>query len=166
MSSPKTEVQEAVIALRRALGLTQQQLSEAMKVTVVTVCRWETVRPPSGLSLVRLADFARDSGNDRIETIFRRAIFDTYHKSYSFTPEKGRAAQSVLFELLPAIETPEGERLYREVLLMMRRIHMRLMKMARSGAIKTMGSIESQKSVLEDLDWELKYEEKRKKTQR
>jgi transcriptional regulator with XRE-family HTH domain len=166
MSSRKTDIQEAVIALRKELGLTQQQLSEAMKVTVVTVCRWETVRPPSGLSLVRLAEFARQSGNDRIAGIFQSVIFETYHKSYGFVPEKGRAAQSVLIELLAALENPEGARAYREVLLALRRAHLRLMKLARSGAIEMTGSIEGQKSVLEDLDWELRYEEKQKKTQR
>jgi transcriptional regulator with XRE-family HTH domain len=76
MSRPRkrTSVQKALIQLRKKLGLSQQGLSEALKVTSISVCRWETSRPPTGFSLLKLEQFAHDSSAPEIAAIFRRAI--------------------------------------------------------------------------------------------
>src|SRR5215469_12905886 len=108
-----TPVQKALMALRKALGMTQQQLSEALKVTVVTVCRWETVRPPSGLSLVRLADFATESGKLDIAEVFRKTVRETQRRSYIVVPKRGMTAENVLIQLKAARGIPETERIYR-----------------------------------------------------
>jgi hypothetical protein len=53
-----------------------------LKVKMVSVSRWETIRSPSGLSLVRLAKYARDVGLEDLAVIFdeelgrTRAIWD------------------------------------------------------------------------------------------
>jgi transcriptional regulator with XRE-family HTH domain len=148
-----TPVQGAVIALRKELGMTQQQLSEAMNITVVTVCRWETVRPPSGLSLVRLADFAMESGKFEIAEAFRRTLRETQRRSYIMVPKRGMGAENALVQLRAARGIPETERVYRTVMLAMRRAIIQLMPMARSGAINN--DPEWMHIVLEDLDLEL-----------
>jgi hypothetical protein len=49
----------AVIALRNALGKTQQEFAvEVVKTAIGTVAVWETTRPPRGEALLRLADVA------------------------------------------------------------------------------------------------------------
>jgi transcriptional regulator with XRE-family HTH domain len=73
----KTQVQLALIELRRRLGMTQQGLSEALHVTMVSVCRWETSRPPAGLSLIRLAKYARDAGLNDVAVIFEEELSGT-----------------------------------------------------------------------------------------
>jgi transcriptional regulator with XRE-family HTH domain len=62
----RTSQQQAVVSLRKSLGLTQRELAAALKVTVTTVCRWETSRPPSGAHLRELARFAHDAGEIEI----------------------------------------------------------------------------------------------------
>jgi len=62
--------------LRVNLGMTQQQLSAAMGLGLVTVSRWETSRPPSGGSLARLALFAYAKKQSEIAAIFHEAIFE------------------------------------------------------------------------------------------
>jgi transcriptional regulator with XRE-family HTH domain len=148
-----TPTQKAVIALRRELGMTQQQLSEAMKVTVVTVCRWETVRPPSGLSLVRLADFAMESGKFQIAEVFRKTVRETQRRSYIVVPKRGMTAENVLIQLRAARGIPETERVYRTFLRAMRRALLQLMTMARSGTITL--DLDWMHILLEDLEWEL-----------
>jgi transcriptional regulator with XRE-family HTH domain len=75
MSTEKKEpVQKAVIALRQHLGMTQQQFAEGLDVTVVTVCRWETSRPPTGFSLFRLLFLAREHKLTEIAAALAKSV--------------------------------------------------------------------------------------------
>jgi DNA-binding transcriptional regulator YiaG len=72
---PRDEASQAVIALRNALNMTQQEFAvEAVKTSIGTVAVWETNRPPRGDALLKLADVAWNYGqtglSDRFETLF------------------------------------------------------------------------------------------------
>jgi transcriptional regulator with XRE-family HTH domain len=57
----------AIIALRRAYGMTQTTFAvDVLKIAVATVARWETSHPPTGKTLLKLADIARE----RASTLF------------------------------------------------------------------------------------------------
>jgi transcriptional regulator with XRE-family HTH domain len=59
---PRTETSEAVRALRKELGLTQQGLAGALKTAISTCARWEGGWPPGGRSLLQLAKLADRRG--------------------------------------------------------------------------------------------------------
>jgi DNA-binding transcriptional regulator YiaG len=69
-----TPAQQAVVDLRRALGLSQQKLATLMGKSIVTVARWETKRPPSGTSLYELLVFAERRGQKEIAKAFATVI--------------------------------------------------------------------------------------------
>jgi transcriptional regulator with XRE-family HTH domain len=69
----KTAVQQALIAMRKKFNLTQQQLAKAMKVTLVTVSRWESSRSPTGASLAQLAAFAQQAGDVESAGLFHES---------------------------------------------------------------------------------------------
>jgi transcriptional regulator with XRE-family HTH domain len=75
MSTPKTDVQKTLIAMRHRLNLTQQQLAVALKVSAVTVGRWESTRSPTGTSLTQLAAFAHEAGDEEGARVFHGAAF-------------------------------------------------------------------------------------------
>jgi transcriptional regulator with XRE-family HTH domain len=72
-----TPAQQAVIDLRRALGLSQQKLATLMGKSIVTVARWETSRPPTGASLYELLLFAERRGQREVA----RALADVLGKA-------------------------------------------------------------------------------------
>ncbi len=140
MSTKKrTPIQEAVVALRKRLQLTQQQLAVAMNVTVVTVCRWETSRPPSGLSLLQLDGFARGSGANEIAETFKAAISEECPRQYIVTRLPERAGEAALTELRAYKDVPCIDREYRKALRALERAHRRLIEEARAN-IRTGGS--------------------------
>ena len=60
-ATPRHATSKAVIALRNALGLTQQRFAvEVVKTSIVTATRWENSHPPHGDTLLKLADVARE----------------------------------------------------------------------------------------------------------
>lgn len=69
----KTPVQDAIVNLRKRLCLTQAAFALRIGVTAVTVCRWETSRPPTGTSLALLEQFAARWGQPGIAAVFRQA---------------------------------------------------------------------------------------------
>ena len=74
-----TEVQEAVIELRRNLNLTQQMLALQMGKAMMTVSRWERFRPPTGRSLEELESFARRVGQIELARVFQGARWAEEH---------------------------------------------------------------------------------------
>ena len=54
----RTEASRAVIALRHALGKTQQEFAQLLKTAISTIGRWETKDPPKGDALLQLAEAA------------------------------------------------------------------------------------------------------------
>jgi transcriptional regulator with XRE-family HTH domain len=60
-SKKRHAASEAVIALREALGQTQQAFAHKMKTAIVTIARWETSQPPHGQALLRLAEVAKQA---------------------------------------------------------------------------------------------------------
>jgi transcriptional regulator with XRE-family HTH domain len=73
---PRSEISEAVISLRKALGDTQQQFAQRIKTSITTIARWETNRPPSGHVLRVLSRFAHDAGLKEFAEIFGKAYVD------------------------------------------------------------------------------------------
>jgi transcriptional regulator with XRE-family HTH domain len=69
-----TKVIEAVKALRLALGDTQHRFANRMKTAIRTIARWETIRPPSGGTLIQLAKVAGTAGRVDLVEVFLAAI--------------------------------------------------------------------------------------------
>jgi transcriptional regulator with XRE-family HTH domain len=72
--SGRTETQRAIVELRKHLGMTQQQLSTLMGVTLTSVGRWETTRPPRGFYLWHLAFLAKQSTQPHLQRIFLEGL--------------------------------------------------------------------------------------------
>jgi transcriptional regulator with XRE-family HTH domain len=72
----KMKLTDAVKALRSALGDTQHAFANRMKTAIRTVARWETIRPPSGVSLAQLEGLAATNGLEDLAAVFRAAIAD------------------------------------------------------------------------------------------
>jgi hypothetical protein len=70
----KTPVQEALYMLRCHLDLSQAALGKRLGVTNISVARWETSRPPSGIALLQLGVFAVLKGHFEIAKVFRDAL--------------------------------------------------------------------------------------------
>jgi len=61
----RDEASETLIALRRAMGMTQAQFAVVvLETAVTTVARYETSHPPQHELLLRLANIARQHGHD------------------------------------------------------------------------------------------------------
>jgi transcriptional regulator with XRE-family HTH domain len=74
MRGSKTKVQMAMVELRRHCGFTQAQLAQEMDVTLTTVSRWESIRPPSGPSLIRIQAFAEQVGRTDLAKLFAESL--------------------------------------------------------------------------------------------
>lgn len=66
----RNDLQQAIVELRRRLGLTQQDLAVHLGKAVVTIARWETARPPRGESLAALVRMAEAAGHDDLAAAF------------------------------------------------------------------------------------------------
>ena len=73
-SKSRTKTQDAIVALRKTRGLTQQSLAALMGHTTATVGRWEAIREPHGMSLVELAKVARNFEREDLYEIFMGAL--------------------------------------------------------------------------------------------
>jgi transcriptional regulator with XRE-family HTH domain len=165
----RTPVQEAVLALRKQLGLTQQQLAVAMNVTVVTVCRWETSRPPSGFSLVQLMMFARRCDTAELSNLFEKHIWEEIRSSqqqqrqYVITRLPDRAAETALSELRARKDHPLIGAEYVKVL---RTIERAIRLLTEQVSATDAGASQMLQQTHEDLKQELRDEENRTKTKR
>src|ERR1700712_3119239 len=78
MARPTTQsrnpVSEALIALRTALGETQQQFAAHLNTAITTIARYETNRPPSGAILISLAKMASENGLGKEAATFQEAF--------------------------------------------------------------------------------------------
>jgi transcriptional regulator with XRE-family HTH domain len=73
-SKSRTKTQDAIVALRKTRGLTQQSLAALMGHTTATVGRWEAIREPHSMSLVELAKVARNFEREDLYEIFMEAL--------------------------------------------------------------------------------------------
>jgi transcriptional regulator with XRE-family HTH domain len=73
-AKPRTALQQALVALRRHLGITQLQLALELNVTPGTTARWETTQPPRGRALEQIANFAERRGALVWTQTFRAAL--------------------------------------------------------------------------------------------
>jgi transcriptional regulator with XRE-family HTH domain len=92
----KTKVQQTLLELRRELGLTQQELAFQLRVAPMSVSRWETTRPPTGLSLAKLADFALLSEKPRIAQVFISHAAKDKSLERGWEPASIRALREIL----------------------------------------------------------------------
>lgn len=60
----------AITKLRKKLGYTQQQFADALRVTVVTVSRYENGREPAAKILQRLVELAKRSQAQHLQELF------------------------------------------------------------------------------------------------
>ncbi len=73
MDAQQRKVAEAIKEVRSHLNESQQEFSNRLGVTLSTVARYESVKPPKGPILVRIAEIARASGRDDLADILRQA---------------------------------------------------------------------------------------------
>jgi hypothetical protein len=79
------KAKRALIALRKALGKTQQAFAvEILKTAITTVARYETSHPPRGEVLLRLADIALSNGHADLAGEFRFIYLDEILKNLKF----------------------------------------------------------------------------------
>jgi transcriptional regulator with XRE-family HTH domain len=134
MSRQKTPAQLALLALRKKLGMTQQQLSQAMGVTSISICRWETSRPPTGLSLLQLATFARTSGEREIAQIFQKAIDAENPMQSALGPWwPASAAERAFWEVHENRDIPSVGRELLKAMRALERAHRLLIEQPRTG---------------------------------
>jgi DNA-binding XRE family transcriptional regulator len=70
----RTGTQEAMSALRQRMNWTQAMLAQVLEVTLPSLGRMEATEPPTGLTLARLHGFAKAVGENKLATIFWRAL--------------------------------------------------------------------------------------------
>lgn len=67
-------LRQNILDMREALGLTQQELSRALDVSIRTIVRWEHGQYPGEESLDRLRNFAESRGLPLIAASFPRSL--------------------------------------------------------------------------------------------
>jgi transcriptional regulator with XRE-family HTH domain len=160
----KTAAQLALLALRKKLGLTQQQLSVAMGVTSISICRWETSRPPTELSLLQLASFARTSGEREIAQIFQKAIEAENPMQYALGPLwPASAAERAFWEIHENRDIPSVRREYLKALRALERAHRLLIGQARAGM--TVEIHRFLQKTHQELEWEIEDAEQEGKAE-
>jgi transcriptional regulator with XRE-family HTH domain len=155
----KTPVQIALRALRTKLGLSQQSLAVAMNMSVVTVCRWETSRPPSGYSLLQLAQFAHSNGAYDIANVFEEALREEENPpDFLVIRMNEDTAEIAVSELRANSGDPVIEREYLEILRRLYRAHTILIERRLMGKAKEI-SYEQLNETHEDLEGDLRIAE-------
>jgi transcriptional regulator with XRE-family HTH domain len=159
----RTPLQEAVLALRERLHLTQQQLATAMDVTVVTVCRWETTREPSGLSLAQLMMFARSRGEAELGDVFEEAIWKVIGplSRWRWEDKRQLAVEAALSELRARRDDPLIGPEYRKILRAIERAVRLIVEHGPAGDASVLPVLQTYR----DLKQELHDEKKRTQTQ-
>lgn len=66
-------IQQNVKLLRKALGLTQEELAQILDITVRTVSRFETSDEPKGKTLQKLYDLAIEKDHEELAFAFQNA---------------------------------------------------------------------------------------------
>jgi transcriptional regulator with XRE-family HTH domain len=158
---PKTRVQLALRALRQKMGMSQQRFSEALGVTLVTICRWETSRPPTGHTLAELARFARHIAQDAEAA----DVFDQAFLEDPAAQKRVRMPESIVESTLRDIQTnkadPEMRQAYIEILQAMERAYAMLVE---HGLASKQGMAEHQFQAMtrfhQLLKWELESEKR------
>jgi transcriptional regulator with XRE-family HTH domain len=78
----RSDASEALIALRKAMGKTQQTFAvEVLKTAIGTIARYESSDPPRGDVLLRLRDIAREQGLIGAADEFQRIWLQEVHKA-------------------------------------------------------------------------------------
>ncbi|MBZ5626112.1 MAG: helix-turn-helix domain-containing protein [Acidobacteriia bacterium] len=70
----KKNLQDAVVELRRALGLNQTLFARRIGVSTSTVYRWETQKPPRGPVLTRLSELSESLQRPDLQGVFKLAL--------------------------------------------------------------------------------------------
>jgi transcriptional regulator with XRE-family HTH domain len=114
--------------------MTQQQLAVHMGLTVTTVSRWETFRPPGGLSLGQLAKVAYEFGRPDLEAIFRKALFTEMDlTAWMLVPGANEPLSKAVRNIVEALNGIAPKRLviaYRKMVSAIRAAHDELVKNA------------------------------------
>jgi transcriptional regulator with XRE-family HTH domain len=119
VSTQKTPVQKALVAMRKRLKLTQQQLATAMKLALPTIGKWESTRSPTGSSLAQLASFAHQAGDEESAKIFHQAAIpnSVYDDIDQFeTQMLARAGEAAIRQLRNCKHNPRVAAEYLKVL--------------------------------------------------
>lgn len=151
-------MQDALIALRKKLNLTQQQFSDAVGVTMISVSRWETTRPPSGVSLAQLQRFARESGAMEIAQVFQQAGDEDRLKYFFPVIPSPELAVRELRIALHRNPSPARRRAYLAVLRALSRAHGTLLDQPHRED-ESADRVEWSDTQM-NLEWLLKHEEK------
>jgi transcriptional regulator with XRE-family HTH domain len=136
MSTKKrSPVQQGIIALRRKLGMSQQDLAVAMDKNMMSISRWETSREPRGYSLLQLSHFAHSQQAPEIAQIFEDALrTEGTPESLMLTlPDKKTSEQAeALFRFLGVLQLntdiPEVKKQFRTLLEALQQARFTLLK--------------------------------------
>ena len=129
--------QQAVIDLRRALGgISQQRLATLMGKSIVTVSRWENLRPPSGQSLYELLLFAERRGQKEIARVFATAIHEAGDPRKPVWTDLDREVglAAIVFNLSRNAHIARAYTTYRKALQYLVDAHAQLIEAAHDGA--------------------------------
>lgn len=173
MSIEKTVVQQALLDLRKRLGMTQQDLAFALMRSVITVCRWENTSPPSKNSLLQIAQYAREMRAIEIAETLERELCKTGTAPLPATPlaalkinwSNEKALEEACFSLRANREIPAVGREYLKALRAVSQAHALLIEQARKGA-QTNNPWKYFQNVQDNLEEQLAYEKQRTKKKR
>jgi DNA-binding XRE family transcriptional regulator len=70
----KSRVSAALREMRTRQGRSQEGMARELYVSLQTMTLWETKRPPGGIILARLADFAEENGYADLQQVFESEL--------------------------------------------------------------------------------------------
>jgi transcriptional regulator with XRE-family HTH domain len=159
----RAAVQEAVVALRRHFGMTQQQLATEMNVGVMTISRWETSRVPTGFSLFRLLSLARNYNLSEIASVFEDAWSKETNRIFVRNARilPSQAAAAALGEIRAASWHPVIGPEYAKILRLLESV-LQLDREVMGDSERLKATSQNLKKELEELAQELKKDEEKR----
>jgi hypothetical protein len=117
----RSAASEALIALRHAMGKTQQTFAvEVLKTAIGTIARYETNDPPRGEVLLRLKDIAHEQGVNHLAATFDALWIEETAKTggqVTFFPASGsEPARGHVITLLVGHEAIKGAQAFLAIL--------------------------------------------------
>jgi hypothetical protein len=145
--------------------MTQQEFSNHLDVAITTVARWETFRPPSGLSLARLRDAAAEFGRPDLQIVFEKALMSEVAAPLLLPFGPLSQAVSNLFTASTVLPPkPRLVKAYRQALSAITEAHAQLFAEAGAGRFRALPLEEIRKTqlALEQIEETEQMKEKKK----
>ncbi len=95
----KSPLSEALIHLRSTYGESQQAFSNRLGLALNTIAKYESVKPPTGVVLLKFASMAAEKGRKDLVKVFERA----FHEESGGSGPSGRGFNPSLQSLVQSI---------------------------------------------------------------